>query len=352
MSGVPYTFGTATTSIPLSNLDSNFVTPVTIGNASVALGNTITAIGNLTLNNVTINSGTINASVTESYSLANAVVYSNSSNVGVTSANFVFNGTNVGIGTSSPTNKFVVSNGGAAGFEIAPADGNGVAQYAYNRNTSAYVNAVYYANQHLFYYAGTTEAMRIDSSGNVGIGIASPGGRLDIAGVGRLRIDTSNDYVYQTIINASGAAYKRSIVDALQHEFYASGSEKMRIDSSGNLLVGTTSPITGSKLTVNGQLSTSGYIAINSSTVTTVATGVSFMAVFRDRGNGGAALVLYENNVTPIIVSQTTAGKFVTTSPSATQIQLANLSGGLGITALSGSTIGSTNLNVTVIANQ
>ena len=92
MSGVPYTFGTATTSIPLSNLDSNFVTPVTIGNASVALGNTISTIGNLTLNNVTINSGTINASVTESYTLANAVVYSNSSNVGVTSANLTFDG--------------------------------------------------------------------------------------------------------------------------------------------------------------------------------------------------------------------------------------------------------------------
>ena len=93
MSGVPYTFGTATTSIPLSNLDSNFVTPVTIGNASVALGNTISTIGNLTLNNVTINGGTINASVTGSYSLANAVVYSNSSNLGVTSANLTFDGT-------------------------------------------------------------------------------------------------------------------------------------------------------------------------------------------------------------------------------------------------------------------
>ena len=129
-------------------------------------------------------------------------------------------------------------------------------------------------------------------------------------------------------------------------------AEVMRIDSSGNLLVGTTTQVANAKLTVNGQIATSGFIGINSSTVTTVATGVSFMAVFRDRGNGGTALVLYENNVTPIIVSQTTAAKFVTTSPLATQIQIANLSGGGGITALSGSTIGNTNLNVTVIANQ
>jgi hypothetical protein len=116
MAGVPYTFGTATTSIPLSNLDSNFVTPVTIGNASVALGNTITAIGNLTLNNVTINSGTINASVSESYSLANAVVYSNSSNVGVTSSNLTFDGTTLTANTikdSALTSTQVVYSGAA-----------------------------------------------------------------------------------------------------------------------------------------------------------------------------------------------------------------------------------------------
>ena len=112
MSGVPYTFGTATTSIPLSNLDSNFVTPVTIGNASVALGNTISTIGNLTLNNVTINGGTINASVTESYSLPNAVVYSNSSNVGVTSANLGFNGTTLTANTLNLSNALGIAYGG------------------------------------------------------------------------------------------------------------------------------------------------------------------------------------------------------------------------------------------------
>lgn len=53
---VPYTFGSATTSIPLSQLDSNFSTPVTIGNTTVALGNTVTSLGNLSLGNVTVNS--------------------------------------------------------------------------------------------------------------------------------------------------------------------------------------------------------------------------------------------------------------------------------------------------------
>jgi len=42
--GVPYTFATATTSIPLSQLDANFNTPVTIGSTTVGLGNTTTSL--------------------------------------------------------------------------------------------------------------------------------------------------------------------------------------------------------------------------------------------------------------------------------------------------------------------
>jgi len=56
MSGVPYTFGNATTTIALSNLDTNFATPATLGNTTVGLGNTTTTVGNLTLVNATISS--------------------------------------------------------------------------------------------------------------------------------------------------------------------------------------------------------------------------------------------------------------------------------------------------------
>lgn len=56
---VPYTFGTATAAIPLSQLDSNFATAITLGNTAVYLGNTTTTLGNLTLTNVTISSGNV-----------------------------------------------------------------------------------------------------------------------------------------------------------------------------------------------------------------------------------------------------------------------------------------------------
>ena len=66
---VPYTFGSATTSIPLSQLDSNFATGITLGNTTIQLGNTVTTLNNMTLANVTINSGTLNIQT----NVANAV---------------------------------------------------------------------------------------------------------------------------------------------------------------------------------------------------------------------------------------------------------------------------------------
>jgi hypothetical protein len=58
---VPYTFAAATTDIPLSELDSNFATAITLGNTSIQLGNTVSTLNNMTLANVTISSGSANA---------------------------------------------------------------------------------------------------------------------------------------------------------------------------------------------------------------------------------------------------------------------------------------------------
>jgi hypothetical protein len=88
---VPYVFANATSAIPLSNLDNNFSTPVTIGNVAIQLGNTATTLSNLSLANVTITSSSI-SNVTVG-STANAVVYANTTNALVTNANLTFNGT-------------------------------------------------------------------------------------------------------------------------------------------------------------------------------------------------------------------------------------------------------------------
>ena len=56
---VPYTFATSTTSLPLSQLDSNFATAITLGNTAVYLGNTTTTLGNLTFTGSTVNNPTV-----------------------------------------------------------------------------------------------------------------------------------------------------------------------------------------------------------------------------------------------------------------------------------------------------
>lgn len=59
---VPYSFANATVSIPLSQLDANFDTTITLGNTAIELGNTVTTLNNMTLANVTVSSG--NATLT------------------------------------------------------------------------------------------------------------------------------------------------------------------------------------------------------------------------------------------------------------------------------------------------
>ena len=79
---VPYTFGSATSAIPLSQLDSNFATTITLGNTAIQLGNTVTTLNNMTTANVTVTNytetlqavGTVGASST--LSLATGTVLS------------------------------------------------------------------------------------------------------------------------------------------------------------------------------------------------------------------------------------------------------------------------------------
>jgi len=51
---VPYTFATATSAIPLSNLDSNFATAITLGSTALTLGTTTTTVAGLTLTSPTL----------------------------------------------------------------------------------------------------------------------------------------------------------------------------------------------------------------------------------------------------------------------------------------------------------
>jgi hypothetical protein len=108
---VPFAFANLSGNIALAKLDSNFNTPITIGNTSVLLGNTITTINNVTLANVTITSGTsnvTNVNVTNVTVTNLTATLANVTTLNVASAYI----TSANIGTLALTNALPVSSGG------------------------------------------------------------------------------------------------------------------------------------------------------------------------------------------------------------------------------------------------
>lgn len=99
-----------------------------------------------------------------------------------------------------------------------------------------------------------TERARIDAAGNVGIGTSSPVTRLDVSG-GAVRIRGAAQLQFMNADNTSGASIQNSgatASDALT--FYTSASERIRIDNSGNVGIGTSSP--AYKLSINDSTGT------------------------------------------------------------------------------------------------
>ena len=81
--------------------------------------------------------------------------------------------------------------------------------------------------------------------GNVGIGTSSPAGKLTIAGSTNpnlVQSSTGGITVSSSAIDGIGGGYYGTVTNHPQM-FYTNNTERMRIDSSGNLLVGTTSAI-------------------------------------------------------------------------------------------------------------
>ena len=213
---------------------------------------------------------------------------------------------NVGIGTSSPQAKLSVSNAGASGFEFFatyPGGGTGTYIQSYNRSGAAYVNTAYYALSHTFWANGSNR-MVIDSSGNVGIGTATP---TSVSNYGSLAVNGSSGAFIDAYVNGTrtgsleadaGNVYVQSIT-SVPLLFRTNSTERMRITSAGNVGIGTSSP--NASAILDAQSTTKGVRFPNMTT--TQKNAISSPA---------AGLVVFDTTLSKLAVYSGTAWETIT----------------------------------------
>jgi hypothetical protein len=211
------TSATITTGTITTGLIPTLTAGTTTGTAGVFTSGTITTLNSTTptfLGAITASTNTINVGSGQIYKDASGNVIIGATSTVSASSLTVFNSSNASIALQNPTNHSAIAqNGGDVYFDIGR--GGSAGNLIFRR--SSLLN----------------ESLRIDSSGNVGIGSNAPNARL-FASVG------ASPNFAQLLVGYLGGS--ENYYDANTHYFRnGSSTEKMRIDSSGNVGIGVTS---------------------------------------------------------------------------------------------------------------
>jgi hypothetical protein len=205
----------------------------------------------------------------------------------------------VGIGTSSPNNRLDIvgvtgttlnmsnvddgNRGGKLTFISSSATGR---QFYVGTNSSIY---------NLVFGIDSIEKARIDLNGNLGIGTTSPGAKFEVYGTSRFT-DSTGTRILQidpttSAILISSTFYSGGYVPIT---ISTGGSERMRIDTNGNVGIGTTSPTNKLHVVGNGLITSGSAVDLR---IDVSGTGNASLTIDRQTTAAESKILLLDANV-------------------------------------------------------
>jgi hypothetical protein len=236
-------------------------------------------------------------------------------------------GGNVGIGTTAPGAKLEVQGARATLFKIYGnsndaamavfAGANAVAKTWQVGNTDGLNN---YSDFSFRNSTDSREVMTLLNSGNVGIGLTSPGTKLEVSSASSnyqsIRFNVGAGANSQIYTDYSGTETEKALILGT----YSNAANQLFLATSGNVGIGTTNP--GTKLQVAGVLSVAGDYSSGSSQAGSIGYTYPIARIYTGDGTGYGLRIASRNgsNVTTdyVTINDTNGNVGIgTTSPGA-----------------------------------